>query len=162
SERMHQARPERGSNVDLLSAGRHSSTRPIHYTRPAGRSRAIPSIGRIFWPRRAGATSCSASLVKKRWAGRKSVPPRGGARHRPGVRSRRLPFDLLLWRPAAVPDPLPVADGCARMPQPDPPNVWALSDLSTPWCVHVAATLQVAEKIAAGLAGISEIAAAVG
>lgn len=29
-------------------------------------------------------------------------------------------------------------------------SVWALSDLCTPWCVHVAATLRVAERIEAG------------
>src|SRR3989442_1069330 len=29
-------------------------------------------------------------------------------------------------------------------------DLWALSDLCTPWCVHVAATLRIADHIAAG------------
>ena len=41
-------------------------------------------------------------------------------------------------------------------------NVWDLSDLCTPWCVHVAATLRVAEHIAAGTTRIPELAAACG
>jgi 2,7-dihydroxy-5-methyl-1-naphthoate 7-O-methyltransferase len=41
-------------------------------------------------------------------------------------------------------------------------DVWALSDLSTPWCVHVAATLRIADHIAAGKTEIGELAAAAG
>jgi hypothetical protein len=37
----------------------------------------------------------------------------------------------------------------------------ALSDLRTPWCLHVVATLRIAEQIEAGIDGIAEIAAAV-
>jgi SAM-dependent methyltransferase len=39
-------------------------------------------------------------------------------------------------------------------------NVWELSDLCTPWCVHVAATLRIADHIAAGKSQIAELAAA--
>ena len=39
-------------------------------------------------------------------------------------------------------------------------DIWALSDLCTPWCVHVVATLRIAEHIAAGTARIDELAAA--
>ena len=40
------------------------------------------------------------------------------------------------------------------------PDLWALSDLCTPWCVHVVATLGIAEHIAAGLDEIDNLAAA--
>jgi SAM-dependent methyltransferase len=45
--------------------------------------------------------------------------------------------------------------------QPDV-DIWALSDLCTPWCVHVVATLGVADRIAEGLNQIDDIANAVG
>jgi hypothetical protein len=48
------------------------------------------------------------------------------------------------------------------MPQEGPPNVWAMSDLCTPWCVHVVATLRVAEHLAGGLSQITDLAAACG
>ncbi|HYM09814.1 MAG TPA: methyltransferase [Bryobacterales bacterium] len=41
-------------------------------------------------------------------------------------------------------------------------DLWTLSDLCTPWCVHVAATLRIADHIAAGRAQIDELAAASG
>jgi hypothetical protein len=41
-------------------------------------------------------------------------------------------------------------------------DLWELCDLSTPWCVHVAATLHVAEHIAAGKTDIDDLAAACG
>ncbi len=41
-------------------------------------------------------------------------------------------------------------------------DLWELSDLSTPWCVHVAATLRVAEHIAAGASEIGKLATAAG
>lgn len=41
-------------------------------------------------------------------------------------------------------------------------DLWALSDLCTPWCLHVAATLRIAEHIAAGTAEIHALAAAAG
>ena len=41
-------------------------------------------------------------------------------------------------------------------------DLWSLSDLCTPWCVHVVATLHVADHIAAGKAEIGELAAAAG
>jgi SAM-dependent methyltransferase len=41
-------------------------------------------------------------------------------------------------------------------------DLYALSDLSTPWCVHVVATLRIAEHIAAGLADSDDLAAAAG
>ncbi|WP_407565004.1 methyltransferase [Streptomyces sp. 184] len=37
-------------------------------------------------------------------------------------------------------------------------DLWALSDLATPWCVRVVATLGVAEHLAAGVTGIDELA----
>jgi SAM-dependent methyltransferase len=46
------------------------------------------------------------------------------------------------------------------MPQRDEVNIWALSDLGTPWCVHVVATLRIADHIAAGIAHIDDLAAA--
>jgi hypothetical protein len=48
------------------------------------------------------------------------------------------------------------------MPQPDQPNLWSLGDLATPWCLHVVATLRVADQLAAGLSQIDDLAAAVG
>ena len=44
----------------------------------------------------------------------------------------------------------------------DPVDVWALSDLCTPWCVHVVATLRIADHIAAGITDIGGLAAASG
>ena len=41
-------------------------------------------------------------------------------------------------------------------------DIWSLTDLTTPWCVHVVATLQVANHIVAGKTEIGEIAAAAG
>lgn len=40
------------------------------------------------------------------------------------------------------------------------PSLWDLSDLCTPWCVHVVATLRVADHITAGKTRIDELAAA--
>ena len=41
-------------------------------------------------------------------------------------------------------------------------NLSDLSDLCTPWCVHVAATLRIADHIAAGITDIGDLAAAAG
>jgi len=41
-------------------------------------------------------------------------------------------------------------------------DLWQLSDLCTPWCVHVVATLRIAEHIAAGTTDITQLAAASG
>jgi SAM-dependent methyltransferase len=41
-------------------------------------------------------------------------------------------------------------------------DIWTLSDLCTPWCVHVVATLRIADHIAAGTTGIGDLAAASG
>jgi len=41
-------------------------------------------------------------------------------------------------------------------------NLWDLSDLSTPWCVHVVATLRIADHIAAGIDTIAGLARAAG
>jgi SAM-dependent methyltransferase len=43
-----------------------------------------------------------------------------------------------------------------------PVDLSALSDLRTPWCLHVAATLHIADHIAAGVSGIDQLAAAAG
>lgn len=41
-------------------------------------------------------------------------------------------------------------------------NVWELSDLCTPWCVHVAATLRIADHIENGIHKVEELAAVAG
>jgi 2,7-dihydroxy-5-methyl-1-naphthoate 7-O-methyltransferase len=41
-------------------------------------------------------------------------------------------------------------------------ELWTLTDLGTPWCVHVVVTLRVAEHLAAGTTRIDELAAAAG
>jgi len=41
-------------------------------------------------------------------------------------------------------------------------DLWTLSDLCTPWCVHVVATLRIADRIAAGNEEIGQLAAAAG
>jgi 2,7-dihydroxy-5-methyl-1-naphthoate 7-O-methyltransferase len=41
-------------------------------------------------------------------------------------------------------------------------DLWELSDLCTPWCVHVAATLRIADHILAGDAEIGPLAAVSG
>ena len=41
-------------------------------------------------------------------------------------------------------------------------DLWALSDLCTPWCLHVAATLRIADRLAAGPRGIEDLAAEAG
>ena len=42
------------------------------------------------------------------------------------------------------------------------PDLTALTDLQTPWCVHVVATLRITQHIEAGLSGAAELAAAAG
>jgi SAM-dependent methyltransferase len=46
------------------------------------------------------------------------------------------------------------------MSQQERADLWALSDLATPWCLRVAVTLQIAEHIAAGVTAIDDLAAA--
>src|SRR5260221_3612113 len=46
------------------------------------------------------------------------------------------------------------------MPEQQVANLGALSDLCTPWCIHVVATLRIAEHIAAGTDQIDDLAAA--
>jgi hypothetical protein len=48
------------------------------------------------------------------------------------------------------------------MAQPGQVNIWELSDLCTPWCVHVVATLRIADHLAEGITQIDELAAAAG
>jgi len=44
----------------------------------------------------------------------------------------------------------------------EPGDLWALSDLCTPWSVHVVATLRIADHISAGITRIDELAAVSG
>ena len=46
------------------------------------------------------------------------------------------------------------------MPEQKRVNLWELSDLNTPWCVHVVATLHIADHLAAGIAKIDDLARA--
>ncbi len=46
------------------------------------------------------------------------------------------------------------------LPDQERADLWALSDLCTPWCVHVVATLRIAEHLAAGCDEINDLAAA--
>src|SRR5579884_494835 len=39
-------------------------------------------------------------------------------------------------------------------------NLWELSDLCTPWCIHVAATLRIADHVAGGVHEVRDLAAA--
>jgi len=48
------------------------------------------------------------------------------------------------------------------MPKQEEADLWSLSDLCTPWCVHVVATLRVANHIASGITQIENLAAACG
>src|SRR5215213_9498654 len=48
------------------------------------------------------------------------------------------------------------------MPEQNQISIGALSDLCTPWCIHVAATLRIADYIAAGITNIDGLAAAAG
>jgi hypothetical protein len=48
------------------------------------------------------------------------------------------------------------------MPKQEGANLEVLSDLCTPWCVHVVATLRIAEHIAAGIDEIGDLAAVAG
>jgi SAM-dependent methyltransferase len=48
------------------------------------------------------------------------------------------------------------------MRHPEAPSAWALSDLCTPWSVHVAVTLKIAEHLDAGITHIDELAAVSG
>jgi hypothetical protein len=45
-------------------------------------------------------------------------------------------------------------------PEQERADLWALSDLCTPWCIHVVATLRIAEHIAAGKNDINDLAKA--
>src|SRR5438034_6390573 len=61
-------------------------------------------------------------------------------------------------------------DGCWRvtnmaereMAEQEVADIGALSDLCTPWCIHVVATLRIAEHIAAGVSDIDRLAVAAG
>ena len=44
------------------------------------------------------------------------------------------------------------------MNEPNGVDLWALSDLCTPWCMHVAATLRIADHLASGSGDIEELA----
>ena len=46
------------------------------------------------------------------------------------------------------------------MPRTEPLDLWALCDHGTPWCLHVVATLRVAEHLDAGISRIDDLAAA--
>lgn len=48
------------------------------------------------------------------------------------------------------------------MPEQERVHIGALSDLCTPWCIHVVATLRIADQIAAGTTEIHDLAAAAG
>jgi hypothetical protein len=48
------------------------------------------------------------------------------------------------------------------MPEPASADLWALSDLCTPWCIHVVATLRIANYLAGGITGVEQLAAAAG
>ena len=48
------------------------------------------------------------------------------------------------------------------MTQQEAADIWALSDLRTPWCIHVAATLRIADHIAAGHEQIDDLATVAG
>lgn len=48
------------------------------------------------------------------------------------------------------------------MPKEKVENIWSLIDLCTPWCVHVAASLRIADHIAAGKNQIGDLARAAG
>ena len=48
------------------------------------------------------------------------------------------------------------------MPEQHSVDLWALTDLRTPWCVHVAVTLRIAEHIDAGKDQIGDLATAAG
>jgi SAM-dependent methyltransferase len=48
------------------------------------------------------------------------------------------------------------------MPEQEGASLWDLSDLCTPWCVHVVATLRIANHIAAGVEEINGLAEAAG
>src|SRR5262245_65617036 len=48
------------------------------------------------------------------------------------------------------------------MPEQEAASLWTLSDLCTPWLIHVAATLRIADHIDAGIDQIDSLAAAAG
>lgn len=48
------------------------------------------------------------------------------------------------------------------MPKQDAVDLWSLADLCTPWCLHVVATLRIADHLAAGISDIPALAAAAG
>jgi SAM-dependent methyltransferase len=48
------------------------------------------------------------------------------------------------------------------MPSQNPVNLWAMSDHSTAWCLHVVATLRIADHLSAGISRSDELAAAAG
>ncbi len=48
------------------------------------------------------------------------------------------------------------------MAERDEVDIWDLIDLCTPWCIHVVATLRIADHVAAGISQIDDLAAAAG
>lgn len=77
-------------------------------------------------------------------------------RPRPPINFRRR---TLFSNPRRGPGAYGVSMTNTATPQVD---LHALTDLRTPWCVHVAATLRIADHIEAGVTGIDELAAAAG
>jgi hypothetical protein len=49
-----------------------------------------------------------------------------------------------------------------RAPEQEGVNLEALSDLCTPWCIRVVATLRIADHVAAGITDVGELAGAAG
>jgi 2,7-dihydroxy-5-methyl-1-naphthoate 7-O-methyltransferase len=52
--------------------------------------------------------------------------------------------------------------GDVHMPEQNEVNLWALTDLATPWNVHVVVTLRIAEHVDSGITGIDDLAVAAG
>src|SRR5438552_3624303 len=91
--------------------------------------------------------------------------------HGPGAHAGTGPLGALRRGPGVEPGPGHLAHGAKPpldrpgagvtiMAEREVADIGALSDLCTPWCLHVVVTLRIAEQIAAGVTDIDRLAAA--
>ena len=161
----YRRKPMRGAGVDRELARRATGTIPISdvtwrtRVRVAGRIRSL----RVQTAKGTANLECEITddtgILLLVFQGRPKIPG-----IEPGA---RLIVEGMVgsWQ-ATARDPQPglragqrVAIRCPA-PEPDPADLWTLSDLCTPWCIRVVATLHIAEHIASGVTDIAGLATA--
>ena len=85
-----------------------------------------------------------------------------GVYQQPGLAQTEAAADRQTQASAPEASALEVSAPEASALEDDAADLGRMLDLATPWCLHVAATLRIAEHISAGHTGIAELAAATG